>query len=84
MAPTAVDESLGAHPDPFALKTRNINGNGQAKHIIDPEVLSRPNLALWVTKDHNIYQKEEPFPTCPPDSCVIHVVSTGSGGIAEQ
>lgn len=25
--------------------------------------------------DRSIYQKEEPFPECPPDSCIVHVVS---------
>jgi hypothetical protein len=27
-----------------------------------------------------IYQKEESFPTCPPDQCIIHVKATGICG----
>lgn len=51
MAPTAVNvESTGAVPDMSALKNQLKGGTGQ--HIIDPEVLTRPNLALWVSKDH--------------------------------
>jgi len=26
--------------------------NGMAKHVVDPQVLAKPNIALWVTKDH--------------------------------
>lgn len=53
MAPTAISNaaSTGAVPDPTALKGKTING-GTDHHIIDPEVLTRPNIALWVTKDH--------------------------------
>lgn len=52
MAPTAINnESTGAVPDPASLKNARLNG-ATDQHIIDPEVLTRPNLALWVTKDH--------------------------------
>lgn len=53
MAPTAINsQSTGAVPDSTALKGK-INGEtGTDLHIIDPEVLTRPNIALWVTKDH--------------------------------
>ncbi len=42
---------------------------------IPSDIKDRPNTALWVTKDHQIYQKDVPYPECPPDSCVVHVVS---------
>ncbi|WWC61512.1 chlorophyll synthesis pathway protein BchC [Kwoniella dejecticola CBS 10117] len=51
--------------------------NGHAPLI---DVKSRPNLALWVTKDHKIYQKEESYPACGPEECVIHVKATGICG----
>ncbi|BEI87247.1 hypothetical protein CcaverHIS002_0705930 [Cutaneotrichosporon cavernicola] len=56
------------------------NGNGHSNENVDPALLRRPNIALWVTKDHKIYQKQEAFPDCPPDSCVIHVKATGICG----
>ncbi|KAF5371318.1 hypothetical protein D9758_004207 [Tetrapyrgos nigripes] len=27
----------------------------------------KPNIALWVTKDHQIYQEEIPYPICGPN-----------------
>jgi L-iditol 2-dehydrogenase len=54
MSPTAVS---AANPiaDASALKAQ-IQANGAAatttKSVIDPQVLARPNLALWVNKDH--------------------------------
>jgi L-iditol 2-dehydrogenase len=74
--------------------SHNANGNGHAHAQVSSDALHRPNLALWVTKDHQyvaswvfcdqaddrIYQKEEAFPECPPDSCVIHVKATGICG----
>ncbi|KAK7470100.1 hypothetical protein VKT23_001541 [Stygiomarasmius scandens] len=40
----------------------------------------KPNIALWVTKDHQIYQEEIPYPTCGPDDCIVHVRATGICG----
>ncbi|RSH93885.1 L-arabinitol 4-dehydrogenase [Saitozyma podzolica] len=81
MSPTAVSAS-NPIADASTLKAQ-IQANGTTtttKSAIDPQVLARPNLALWVTKDHKIYQKEESFPTCPPDQCIIHVKATGICG----
>jgi L-iditol 2-dehydrogenase len=86
--PLAVDVSANVHSS-APLKSSSAQPNGTVKHIIDPVVLAKPNLALWVTKDHKcvfagnedakliirLYQTEEPYPECPPDQCVIHVVS---------
>lgn len=90
---------LTAHPPQLTMTlTNGANGtngtSGANGHTdsVDPATLKRPNLALWVTKDHQwaangnvatadsrIYQKEEAFPECPPDNCVIHVVSRRVG-----
>ncbi|KAF9266505.1 putative sorbitol dehydrogenase [Marasmius fiardii PR-910] len=40
----------------------------------------KPNIALWVTKDHQIYQEEIPYPSCGPDDCIVHVRATGICG----
>ncbi|KAM0753521.1 putative xylitol dehydrogenase [Meredithblackwellia eburnea MCA 4105] len=40
----------------------------------------KPNTALWVTKDHNIYLEEVPYPECHPDTCIVHVRATGICG----
>ncbi|THV05517.1 putative xylitol dehydrogenase [Dendrothele bispora CBS 962.96] len=40
----------------------------------------RPNIALWVTKDHRIYQEEIPYPVCGPNNCIVHVRATGICG----
>jgi hypothetical protein len=49
MAPTAVDEPHGAVA---SLKNQEQAIAGSENHVIDPEVRTRPNLALWVSKDH--------------------------------
>ncbi|KAG7089883.1 hypothetical protein E1B28_011518 [Marasmius oreades] len=41
---------------------------------------SKPNIALWLTKDHQIYQEEIPYPECEPDDCIVHVRATGICG----
>jgi L-iditol 2-dehydrogenase len=28
---------------------------------------SKPNVALWVTKEHQLYQEEIPYPVCGPN-----------------
>lgn len=33
--------------------------NGTGLGIIDPVVLAKPNLALWVTRDHKFVQNSE-------------------------
>ncbi|WWD10504.1 chlorophyll synthesis pathway protein BchC [Kwoniella europaea PYCC6329] len=72
MSPVALDQTNSAvKPLPAATKTMP---------TVSREVLTRPNLALWVTKDHKIYQKEEPYPSCGPDDCVVHVKATGICG----
>jgi hypothetical protein len=49
MAPTAIDEPHGAVA---SLKNQEQAIAGSENHVIDPEVRTRPNLALWVSKDH--------------------------------
>jgi L-iditol 2-dehydrogenase len=50
MAPTAINEQA---TDSITTLKNSIQVNGGAEqHVIDPEVLTRPNLALWVSKDH--------------------------------
>jgi hypothetical protein len=49
MAPTAIDEPHGAVA---SLKKQEETVAGSGSHVIDPEVRTRPNLALWVSKDH--------------------------------
>ncbi|ORY29953.1 putative xylitol dehydrogenase [Naematelia encephala] len=65
-----------------AAKAQLQNGlkSHQSSHEVDTEALKKPNLALWVNKEHQIWQKEEAFPECPPDGCVIHVKATGICG----
>jgi L-iditol 2-dehydrogenase len=53
MSPTAVS-ATNPIADASTLKAQ-IQANGTAtttNSVIDPQVLARPNLALWVTKDH--------------------------------
>jgi L-iditol 2-dehydrogenase len=53
MSPTAISAS-NPIADASTLKAQ-IQANGTTtttKGAIDPQVLARPNLALWVTKDH--------------------------------
>jgi hypothetical protein len=49
MAPTAIDEP---HGTVASLKNQEQAIAGSESHVIDPEVRTRPNLALWVSKDH--------------------------------
>lgn len=49
MAPTAVNE---AHGTVASLKKQEEVIAGSESHVIDPEVRTRPNLALWVSKEH--------------------------------
>ena len=73
-------------PTHVANGSSGLNGQSHAQaaefsSTIDPGVKGRPNLALYVTPDHRIYQKEVPYPSsCPPDSCVVHVRATGICG----
>jgi L-iditol 2-dehydrogenase len=50
MSPTAIN--VDATDPVTSLKDQVLLNGGAAQHIIDPEVLTRPNLALWVSKDH--------------------------------
>jgi L-iditol 2-dehydrogenase len=50
MSPTAIN--VDATDAVTSLKNQVLLNGGAAQHIIDPEVLTRPNLALWVSKDH--------------------------------
>lgn len=76
MSPVAFDEVSSATFNGAGLIINKGNASNAVEHIIDTNVLSRPNLALWVTKDHRIYQTEEAFPSCQPTECIVHVVST--------
>jgi hypothetical protein len=49
MAPTAVDEPHGVVA---SLKNQEQAIAGSENHVIDPEVRTRPNVALWVSKEH--------------------------------
>ena len=49
--PLAVNTTANGHAA-GPLKPVAAQQNGTAQHIIDPVVLAKPNLALWVTKDH--------------------------------
>ena len=49
MAPTAVDEP---HGTVASLKKQEETIAGSENHEIDPEVRTRPNVALWVSKNH--------------------------------
>jgi len=49
MAPTAVD---GPHGAVASLKNQEQAIAGSEDHAIDPEVRTRPNVALWVSKEH--------------------------------
>jgi hypothetical protein len=49
MSPTAIDEPHGAVA---SLKKQEEVIAGAESHMIDPEVRTRPNLALWVSKEH--------------------------------
>ncbi|KAJ8072240.1 hypothetical protein PM082_015799 [Marasmius tenuissimus] len=40
----------------------------------------KPNVALWVTKEHKLYQEEIPYPECGPSDCIVHVKATGICG----
>ncbi|KGB78656.2 hypothetical protein CNBG_4494 [Cryptococcus deuterogattii R265] len=75
MSPVALD-AASAKLNSLTTPTKVVT-NG---HTPSTEVLTRPNLALWVTKDHKIYQKEEPYPACAPDDCIVHVKATGICG----
>ncbi|KAL7419455.1 hypothetical protein Q5752_006293 [Cryptotrichosporon argae] len=68
MAPTAVDITP-AEPT-----------HAVAKPAINPATLAKPNLALWVNKEHQIWMKEESFPECGADECIVHVKATGICG----
>lgn len=76
MSPLAYDEVSSVAPNGAGQVINKGNASNAVEHIIDTNVLSRPNLALWVTKDHRIYQTEEAFPSCQPAECIVHVVST--------
>ncbi|KAF9017775.1 putative xylitol dehydrogenase [Hymenopellis radicata] len=41
---------------------------------------AKPNVALWVTEDHRLYEEEIPYPICGPDDCIVHVRATGICG----
>jgi len=49
MAPTAIDEP---HGSVASLKKQEQVIAGSESHVIDPEVRTRPNVALWVSQDH--------------------------------
>lgn len=48
MAPTAIN----VQTDTISTLKNPVQVNGAEQHVIDPEVLTRPNLALWVSKNH--------------------------------
>ncbi|OXG49841.1 hypothetical protein J010_04757 [Cryptococcus neoformans] len=80
MSPLAYDEVSSVAPNGAGQVINKGNASNAVEHIIDTNVLSRPNLALWVTKDHRIYQTEEAFPSCQPTECIVHVKATGICG----
>lgn len=51
MAPTALNGQTDIITTSALKNSVQLNG-GAEQHVIDPKVLTRPNLALWVSRDH--------------------------------
>ncbi len=89
MSPSAIFEDLpeshAPHGNPAALKaslhTVNGNSNGHVESFVELNLpkgfVPKPNLALYVTKEHEVYQKEIAFPRAKADECIVHVKCTG-------
>ncbi len=39
--------------------------------------IAKPNLAVFVNKEHECYVQEIPFPRAKADECIVHVKCTG-------
>jgi hypothetical protein len=51
MAPTALAVE-NPHGSVASLKEQEQSIAGSERHVVDPEVRTRPNVALWVSQDH--------------------------------
>jgi len=51
MAPTATAVDT-PHGTVASLKEQDQANAGIDRHMIDPEIRTRPNVALWVSQDH--------------------------------
>ncbi|ESK85308.1 sorbitol dehydrogenase [Moniliophthora roreri MCA 2997] len=60
------------------LNLGGVASDGNFRRASGPS--AKPNIALWVTKDHQIYQEEIPYPVCGPADCIVHVRATGICG----
>ncbi|EEB97342.1 hypothetical protein MPER_03360 [Moniliophthora perniciosa FA553] len=63
------------------LSLGGIASDGNFRRAPGPS--AKPNIALWVTKDHQIYQEEVPYPVCGPDDCIVHIHFWKSGRIGD-